>query len=75
MDNSEHPFLNPPWRRVVLVALCALWMATGFWADSPGWGTIALAFTGYAFWRFLYTYDSSKTGNDTDRSAIGAGDV
>lgn len=60
MDNNEHSFLNPLWRRVVLVAICAIWTAIEFWTNSPGWGMIALAFTGYAIWRFLYIYDPSK---------------
>ena len=67
MDDNRHPFLDPPWRRIVLVVICAVWVAVEFWTASPGWGMIAAAFTAYAIWRFLLAYEPSNVGgNDLD---------
>ena len=59
MNDDAHPFLAPLWRRVLLVGICAAWTATEFLTASPGWGVIALAFTGYGAWRYLYAYDAA----------------
>ena len=68
IDDNEHPFLDPPWRRVVLVAVCLTWAAVEFSTGAPGWGTVALAFTGYAYWRFIHVYEAGKTGNPSSKT-------
>ena len=56
MKDHEHPFFRPLWRRVAVTAVCAAWTVFEFAANSPFWGMIALAFTGYAVWQFFYLY-------------------
>ena len=56
MNDHEHPFFKPLWRRVAVTALCAGWAVLEFAANSPGWGMIALGFTGYAVWQFFWLY-------------------
>ena len=56
MKDYEHPFFRPLWRRVAIVAVCATWAVLEWASNSPFWGVIALGFTGYAIWQFLYLY-------------------
>ncbi len=56
LKDHEHPFFRPLWRRVAVVAACAVWAAIEFATGSGGWAMIALGFTGYAVWQFFYLY-------------------
>lgn len=57
MRNADHPFFRPLWRRIAVVVACLGWAALEFYGGSPSWGMIALAFTGYGAWQFLYAYE------------------
>lgn len=56
MKDHEHPFFRPLWRRIAIVAVCAIWAALEWAANSQFWGMIASGFTAYAIWQFLYLY-------------------
>jgi hypothetical protein len=55
--DQEHPFLRPLWRRVVLVAFCAVW---AIWEVAYNreafWSTLAVGMAIYAAWTFLVSY-------------------
>lgn len=36
----DHPFFNPLWRRVVIVALCLGWAGVEWRMGSPFWATM-----------------------------------
>ncbi len=56
LKDYEHPFFRPLWRRIVVVAVCAIWSVIEFATGTPFWGVIALGFAGYAVWQFFYLY-------------------
>ncbi len=56
MNQHDHPFLRPLWRRVVLVAICFCWAAFEFAAGSQMWGMIVLFMGAYGAWQYLYLY-------------------
>jgi hypothetical protein len=56
VKDHEHPFFRPLWRRVAVVAVCLGWSIFEFATGASMWGTIALAFAGYAIWQFFYLY-------------------
>ena len=67
MKDHEHPFFRPLWRRVAVVAVCAIWAAIEFANGSQFWGTMAVAFTAYAVWQFFYLYKPAEEGKaDTE---------
>jgi hypothetical protein len=62
MQNQDHPFLRPLWRRIVLVVICLGWAGLEYYGGSPTWAMIALAFAGYGAWQYLYLYKPSQEG-------------
>ena len=62
MKDHEHPFFRPLWRRVAVVAVCLGWSIFEFATGASMWGTIALAFAGYAVWQFFYLYKEPAAG-------------
>jgi hypothetical protein len=53
---TPHPFYEPLWRRIAIVALTALWLGIELWIADGMWTVIAAAFFGYAVWGFLISY-------------------
>lgn len=66
LKDSEHPFFRPLWRRIALVAVCAGWAVLEYVGGSPTWGMIALAFTAYGAWQFLYLYKPADESEPAD---------
>lgn len=66
MKDHEHPFFRPLWRRVAIVAVCAVWTAMEWAAESQMWSMIALGFTAYAIWQFFYLYKPAEPEKPTD---------
>lgn len=64
---TEHPFLDPLWRRMVLVAFCVFWAGVEFYFDNAMWGYVVLAIAVYAAWAYLLTYKSSSEAADPDK--------
>jgi len=71
--NSEHPWLDPLWRRIALVAVCCVWTGVEFYHDNHTWAAIAGAITAYAVWTHLVSYKPQdgippNTRTDLDKS-------
>lgn len=66
MKDHEHPFFRPLWRRLAVTAVCAAWAVFEFASNSPGWGMVALGFTGYAVWQFFYLYRETDAAGEKD---------
>lgn len=58
-SSTAHPFLDPLWRRVVLVVLCAAWTAVEAYHQNTFWATMVGAVTAYGAWAYLYDYRPS----------------
>lgn len=56
MKDSEHPFFRPLWRRVAIVAVCAIWTGIEYYNGDQFWTTITVGMTLYAAWTYLYAY-------------------
>lgn len=57
MNDRDWPFLRPLWRRIVLVAFCALWAVLEWWNGAIGWAALAAAAAAYGAWTFLIDYE------------------
>lgn len=53
---TEHPWLDPLWRRVVLVVFCGGWTIMEYALGNPGWAIFIGAVTLYAGWSYLFAY-------------------
>jgi hypothetical protein len=56
MKDAEHPFFRPLWRRVAVVAFCAVWAAWEWWNANTLWATMVGALGAYGAWTFLLNY-------------------
>ncbi|AWC22789.1 DUF3329 domain-containing protein [Aminobacter sp. P9b] len=61
MNDQNHPFLKPLWRRIALVAFCAAWSVFEFVTGAAFWGTLAGGMAALGAYQFLYAY---KPGDD-----------
>lgn len=62
ISEQSHPFYRPLWRRVVIVAVCALWLGFEFLYSGSGfWQVIAAAVLAYAVWFFFISYKPGET--------------
>lgn len=60
-DLHTHPFYKPFWRRVVIVATTALWVAFELiYSQSPFWSVLAVATFLFCVWNFLITYPKNN---------------
>lgn len=60
LKSQSHPFLDPLWRRILLVAFCAAWAAWEFRNGDQFWSTVTLGMTAYAAYSYLYAYETAK---------------
>ena len=67
MNNADHPFLRPLWRRALLVAFCAAWSVFEFVNEAPGWGVMVGALGVYAAWTYLIAYKEPATRTDGEQ--------
>lgn len=56
MRDADHPWMRPLWRRVALVAVCAVWAVIELATNSPGWALLAGGMAAYGAWVYLITY-------------------
>lgn len=49
----DHPFFQPLWRRIAIVALCFGWAIVEFAVSSPIWGVIFAGIGLVAAWHFF----------------------
>lgn len=52
----EHPWFDPLWRRILLVAFCAGWTGVEYAFENTTWVYIMVAITAYAGWSYLIAY-------------------
>lgn len=64
MFDTSHPWFAPLYRRVLIVAVCFLWLIVESIADQPFWQIISFAVLAYAIWAFLYKYEPPSDGGD-----------
>lgn len=57
--SQSHPFLDPLWRRVVLIGGCAAWFAAELYRGDTFWMLMVGAVTVYGAWTYLYDYEPS----------------
>jgi hypothetical protein len=63
--NNYHPFLDPLWRRIVLVVLVAGWAAYEvILAREPLWMMIAIAMLAYGCWAFILNWPKMPGPSD-----------
>ena len=74
MDNSRQskrtyeqssPFYRPLWRRVVITAVVALWLAFEIYNQSGLWIGIAAAMLCYALWTFFLSWPKTPDNPPT----------
>lgn len=53
---AEHPWLDPLWRRIVLVVFCVGWAVMEYVLGYHGWALFVGAVAVYAGWSYLYAY-------------------
>lgn len=62
---QQHPFYKPLWRRVVIVAVIASWLAFEIYKGSEGfWIAIAGAMLAYAVYTFFITWPKDEPKDD-----------
>lgn len=61
-QNNGHPWLDPLWRRVVLVATCAVWALVELMTDNMMWFVMVGVITVYGAYAYLYDYTPSDAG-------------
>lgn len=59
------PFYKPLWRRVVITAVVAAWLAFEIYNNEGLWIAAAAAMLGYAIWTFFLSWP--KTPDDTSK--------
>lgn len=59
--SQSHPFLDPLWRRVLLIGGCAAWFAAELYYGNTFWVLMVGAVTVYGAWTYLYDYEPSDT--------------
>lgn len=62
--SASHPFLDPLWRRVVLIVACAIWTVVEILYGTPMWATLVGAVTVYGAYTYIYTYKPSTEEPD-----------
>ena len=53
---QNSPFYKPLWRRIVIIAIVALWVAFEIYQGSGFWLVIAVAMFCYALWVFFLSW-------------------
>ncbi|WP_245411750.1 DUF3329 domain-containing protein [Phyllobacterium leguminum] len=53
---ASHPFLDPLWRRIALVAFCAAWSIFEWVRGDAFWGTLTAGMAVYGAWIYLWKY-------------------
>jgi hypothetical protein len=56
MAVQPSPFLDPLWRRIVLVAFCFAWAGWEFYNGAALWAVMAAGMGVYGGWMYLYDY-------------------
>lgn len=62
--SASHPFLDPLWRRVLLIGFCVAWLIAELLYGSAFWATMVGAVTLYGAYTYLYDYTLSTDQTD-----------
>jgi hypothetical protein len=62
--DAGNPWLRPLWRRIAVVAVCAIWTLLEVWSGDGLWTTIAGAMTAYGAWIYLINWQDPKEKAD-----------
>jgi hypothetical protein len=58
--DQKHPFFQPLWRRIVIVAAVAAWLAFEvFYTRDTLWMSVAAGMLAYGAWSFLINWPKS----------------
>jgi len=52
--DPEHPFYRPLWRRIAIVAVCAIWAGVEASRGAYGWAAFFGAIAAYSAWALLW---------------------
>ena len=55
-SEQDSPFYKPLWRRIVITAIVALWVAFEIYQGGGFWLVIAVAMLCYALWIFFLSW-------------------
>lgn len=61
-NKNSHPFLDPLWRRVVMIGACAMWFVFELLNKDPMWQMLVGTVTVYGAYTYLYAYTPSSDG-------------
>ena len=75
LGSTDHPFMRPLWRRVLLVAFCAAWATFEFIAGSSFWATLVGGMAVLGAWQYLITYKPAPDPVETPAPAKPADDA
>ncbi|WP_420961269.1 DUF3329 domain-containing protein [Brucella sp. IR073] len=64
-NSASHPFLDPLWRRVVLIGFCAAWSIVEWTRGDSFWGTLTAGVTVYGAWAYLWKYQPAEANKET----------
>jgi hypothetical protein len=54
VTQAAHPWLQPLWRRILVVAFCVAWVAMEAWLEPWGtWFWMFVAITAWGVWEFF----------------------
>lgn len=62
--DRSHPWMQPLWVRVAILAVCVAWCVVEFMSGSPFWGILAGAAACYALWTFFLTWEKKPQEED-----------
>lgn len=64
LSERDRAFFQPVWRRVLLIAVVALWAAWEILYTKDGfWTVLALGFLAYSVWAFVITWKPAGDGS------------
>ncbi|MEX0627712.1 MAG: DUF3329 domain-containing protein [Cucumibacter sp.] len=62
ISERDRAFFKPLWRRVAVVAFCAVWAGVEFFLGDPTWAAIVAGIGVLAAWLFLVRFDATDEG-------------
>jgi hypothetical protein len=69
LKDRDIQFFRPLWRRIAVIALCAIWAGFELWHGEQLWIVITLGLTAYAVWAFLITFPKEAPAGAGSRDA------
>lgn len=66
MDEKSRRFFRPVWRRILVIALLAVWTTVEWLSSNPFWAVLTTGALGISLWMFVFDYrhkDSTSPDN------------